>query len=513
MSAVPPAHAAQARQPSKQLVVILVVGMLLTGCSNSLWSKYQDMQCVANCDAQDPAARQNFEQPVWQTANMFLGEMCCLVAFSLINSRLNPFRSRQQRRKAVEAAQAREAALASSANRLGSNPLSRPEESAFAFTNSAISLQPGQDLEAGRSPLLPNKPSKTNERAASAEEVEPRTSESKMSWKEAAMFWGPSCCDIAGTTAMNAGLILVPVSVFQMLRGALVLWVGVFSVLFLNRKLDRAQWTALGVCMLGVAVVGSSSLIGPKPVEATVAEDAAAVSPLVGVLLILLAQIFTATQFVLEERIMEHHSVEPLLAAGYEGFFGLITTLAALLLVYRVYGSTPAGQGGYFDMRDGWDQIVQHPRVWQSSIIIAISIALFNFCGLAVTRNVSATARSTIDTCRTLGIWLVSLYLGWESFKLLQVVGFALLVYGTFVFNSITRFPTWTNLHPDHEVVVVPAASALEEEQESLLGYGSRSDSEEEDHLERNRSRGNLRPTRSKSATRGEQSALLKRAD
>lgn len=85
------------RGPSAQLIGSLVVGMLVTGCSNSLWSKvgpiprqssiarltfvstskqWQDMQCVANCD--DPATRKNFEQPVWQTGTMFLGE--CLVS-------------------------------------------------------------------------------------------------------------------------------------------------------------------------------------------------------------------------------------------------------------------------------------------------------------------------------------------------------------------------------------------------------------------------------------------------
>lgn len=53
----------------------------------------------------------------------------------------------------------------------------------------------------------------------------------------------------------------------------------------------------------------------------------------------------------------------------------------------------------------------------------------------------SATSRSTIDTCRTLFIWIVSLGLGWETFKWLQVVGFALLVYGTFLFNDIVRPP------------------------------------------------------------------------
>lgn len=66
----------------------------------------------------------------------------------------------------------------------------------------------------------------------------------------------------------------------------------------------------------------------------------------------------------------------------------------------------------------------------------------FNFFGLSVTRTVSATSRSTIDTCRTLFIWVVSLGLGWESFKWLQVVGFALLVYGTMLFNDIVAPPT-----------------------------------------------------------------------
>lgn len=36
---------------------------------------------------------------------------------------------------------------------------------------------------------------------------------------------------------------------------------------------------------------------------------------------------------------------------------------------------------------------------------------------------------------------MVSLGLGWETFKWLQVVGFALLVYFTFLFNGIVQPP------------------------------------------------------------------------
>ena len=96
-------------------------------------------------------------------------------------------------------------------------------------------------------------------------------------------------------------------------------------------------------------------------------------------------------------------------------------------------------------MLTGWTQMINSPPVIWSSVASAISIALFNGCGLAVTRAISATARSTIDTCRTLGIWVGSLLLGWEVLRplsgSLQSIGFCLLVYGTLVFNAILKPP------------------------------------------------------------------------
>jgi drug/metabolite transporter (DMT)-like permease len=47
-----------------------------------------------------------------------------------------------------------------------------------------------------------------------------------------------------------------------MTRGALVLWVGLLSVIFLRRHLYLYQWIALFVVMAGVSLVGlSGSLI------------------------------------------------------------------------------------------------------------------------------------------------------------------------------------------------------------------------------------------------------------
>ncbi len=43
---------------------------------------------------------------------------------------------------------------------------------------------------------------------------------------------------------MNVGLLFTPVSIYQMTRGALVLWVGVFSVIFLRRTSTSSSGSA-----------------------------------------------------------------------------------------------------------------------------------------------------------------------------------------------------------------------------------------------------------------------------
>jgi hypothetical protein len=135
----------------------------------------------------------------------------------------------------------------------------------------------------------------------------------------------------------------------------------------------------------------------------------------------------TAIQFVVEEKIMSKYSVAPLLAVGWEGFFGCLSIVIALPVLTKF-----KDRSSFFDLERGWHQMINTPTVLYTSFAIALSIAMFNGFGLSVTRSVSAAARSTADTCRTLGIWIVSLYLGWEHidfpFSGLQVLGFALLV-------------------------------------------------------------------------------------
>ncbi|KAJ3302215.1 hypothetical protein HDV03_005233 [Kappamyces sp. JEL0829] len=245
----------------------------------------------------------------------------------------------------------------------------------------------------------------------------------------------PTLCDLTATTLMNVGLMFISASIYQMLRGSVVLFTGVFSTLFLGIKHPRYRWFALVVVFLGVAIVGMSSLFrsGLGPTSPS--------SP-VGIFLVVLAQAFTATQFVVEEKIMKVYQIPAIKAVGLEGFFGLAMTLVAVPALHYTLGvSRPPGPGNVFDMYESFRELMI-PEIMYAGIGICLSISLFNWCGLAVTQRISATSRSTIDTCRTLFIWMSSLALGWETFSWLQVVGFVVLIYGTFIFNDVV-LPPW----------------------------------------------------------------------
>lgn len=200
----------------------------------------------------------------------------------------------------------------------------------------------------------------------------------------------PAICDIVGTTLMNCGLLLVAASIYQMTRGALVLFVGLFSVVFLKRRLHLFQWLSLVGVMLGVAIVGLAGAIWPdqkKKIggggggghghgDAKVAAEvgADALLAIVGVLMIAGAQIFTATQFVLEEWLLERSTIDPIRVVGWEGVFGFTVTLLGMIVLHFAIGRTEAGQYGPFDMVEGWRQWTGNPRVLVSSVLIMFSI-------------------------------------------------------------------------------------------------------------------------------------------
>ena len=49
---------------------------------------------------------------------------------------------------------------------------------------------------------------------------------------------------------------MVAASVYQMLRGMIIIITAVMSIIFLKRKLYRHHWSSMGLIFLGVFMVG-----------------------------------------------------------------------------------------------------------------------------------------------------------------------------------------------------------------------------------------------------------------
>ena len=71
------------------------------------------------------------------------------------------------------------------------------------------------------------------------------------STKEIFMLAIPTFFDLIATVLMNIGLLSVTASVYQMMRGAEMLFAALFSVSFLHRSLNRFHLMGILCCVVG----------------------------------------------------------------------------------------------------------------------------------------------------------------------------------------------------------------------------------------------------------------------
>lgn len=219
-----------------------------------------------------------------------------------------------------------------------------------------------------------------------------------------------------------------------MLRGSVIVFVAIFSMMFLQRRLKLREWMGIVFIILGLGLVGVSDMLSSSssPADKT--------NILVGDTLIILAQIITASQMVFEEKFVAGLDIPALQAVGWEGFFGFFILSILLVPMYFIHVPAQFADNPRFVMEDAIDAFYM---IMNNKLLLVpisgtiVSIAFFNFAGISVTKEISATTRMVLDSVRTLVIWLFSLAIGWQEFHYLQVIGFVSLMFGMCVYNNI----------------------------------------------------------------------------
>ncbi|XP_042232754.1 solute carrier family 35 member F6-like [Homarus americanus] len=251
------------------------------------------------------------------------------------------------------------------------------------------------------------------------------------------IFYLPAICDVTATSMMYLGLTLTYSSSFQMLRGAVIVFTGLLSVAFLGRRLRYFHWLGIVIVIGGLIIVGFSDFL-------VSGEDKYDINGIItGDLLIVAAQVFTATQMVVEEKFLAKYKAPPLMVVGWEGVFGFLTLSVLLVPMYYIPAGKFSGneRGVLEDAIDAFVQLSNSGTLVASIILTIISIAFFNFAGVSVTKEFSATTRMVLDSVRTLVIWLVTLALRWQTFQYLQPIGYVVLVVGMMLYNDVLILP------------------------------------------------------------------------
>ncbi len=113
----------------------------------------------------------------------------------------------------------------------------------------------------------------------------------------------PACFDVIASTLMNIALTLINASIYQMLRGMLVIVTAFMSIIFLKAKLYRHHWTSLTVLFIGVFMVGLSSFLTPTDNK----HDKTPEMQAIGLALIVIAQLFAGSLLIVEEKLLGNY--------------------------------------------------------------------------------------------------------------------------------------------------------------------------------------------------------------
>lgn len=263
----------------------------------------------------------------------------------------------------------------------------------------------------------------------------------------------PAICDLSATGLMNIQLLYIQASVWQMLRGSMVIFSSIFCAFILKRPHFPYMWWAILGVVVALAIVGCSSVCATGAGKEGVSQG----KTIMAIFLTICAQLIQATQLVIEDYILHDLETHPLQLVGLKGFWGFVFCSSIVLPIVQFVHSTE-GNGIHEDIVDTFHMMGDSPILLVFVILYIFFILFYNIGGMLVINVFSAVHRTILEGLRTLCIWAVQLIIyystkdanigeQWNRWSFMQLSGFFLLFTSTLLYNKIIRLPCF--YYPD----------------------------------------------------------------
>lgn len=248
----------------------------------------------------------------------------------------------------------------------------------------------------------------------------------------------PMMCDSTATALLMIAYINIPASIAQMMGGFVVFIVAILSIIFLGRRFFRHHWLGLMLVFVGIALVATAALTdkGGSETDGNIT---------LGVILMVFSIIVQGTQFIVEEKLLGSYYLSPFKVVGWEGITGCFLW-CILLIIFQFIPCTSevCNNGKVENTKVAFEFIGKGGPLIAYLIGNIVFVAGMNGLGMIVTKYASAATRVILQQTKTVLVWGFFLAYpggGHETFKVLQLVGFCVLLVGVILYNEIFVIP------------------------------------------------------------------------
>ncbi|ELP85559.1 hypothetical protein EIN_407580 [Entamoeba invadens IP1] len=260
----------------------------------------------------------------------------------------------------------------------------------------------------------------------------------------------PALLSFSATYLQNVGLVFIHGSIFQMMRGSVIVFIALLQYFLRKQKLKLHQTIGVVIVVIAVTLVGSSSFLIPSNKNPGAKTHTG--HKVLGIGCIIFAQLLNACTNILEEGLLHDAEIPPSLIVSVEGAFGVVLGVGTMLFLEFM----PIANDGFLKETTSETllMLARNPTLYALANAYILVVLFFNLSGMTITSQASALTRNVIDPLRMVTIWLTQLFIhyvisdklgeaiSWAT--IIQVFGFVVLTFGFFVYAGIIPLPTFT---------------------------------------------------------------------
>ncbi|ELP89481.1 hypothetical protein EIN_391360 [Entamoeba invadens IP1] len=278
------------------------------------------------------------------------------------------------------------------------------------------------------------------------------TKKESMNWKGYLLMLIPAFCDFLATYLMNFGLIWVSSSIFQMMRGSIIVFTAILAVFYRKQKMYMFEIIGVLIIVVSLCLIGTAAFCpGAQPDTSSNSSSSGSNDTydwyftLIGIVLILAAQFLQAFQTILEEQFLHDIKAPVTFIVGLEGLYGLI--ICSIMM--PIMGMSWVPEVIAEDTKDTFVMLGNTLSLSLITVGYVISILMFNYSGMMITDYVNAMVRNVMEPMRMITIWICSVFLyyvvdpkigekvGWFTF--IEVFGFIFLTGGFLLYTRVIK--------------------------------------------------------------------------